>query len=90
MNNARHLLVTLAMAGAAVLGGCFGGGGDSATPSPVADPLAAVPDSATQSVAGTIDYLAELGRQPSETREAVDITAVVLPVSDTDEPRAVD
>ena len=68
------------------LAGCFGGG-DSDSPAP-ADPLAAVPASATQSVAGTVDYLNVLNQSPTETREAIDVTAVVLPTSDTSEPQA--
>ena len=66
------------------LAGCFGGGDSPAA----ADPLAAVPDSATQSVAGTVDYLNVLNQNPTETREAIDVTAVVLPTSDTTEPQA--
>ena len=68
------------------LAGCFGGG-DSDSPA-AADPLAAVPDSATQSVAGTVDYLNVLNQNPTETREAIDVTAVVLPTSDTTDPQA--
>ena len=68
------------------LAGCFGGG-DSDSPV-AADPLAAVPDSATQSVAGTVDYLNVLIQNPTETREAIDVSAVVLPTSDTTEPQA--
>ena len=79
----------LAAAAALALTGCFGGG-DSGTVDPPADPLAAVPDSAVQSVAGTVEYLAALNRNPSETREPIDITAVVLPTSDTTEPAAVE
>ena len=62
------------------LAGCFGGG-DSDSPVP-ADPLAAVPDNATQSVAGTVDYLNVLNQNPTETREAIDVSAVVLPTTD--------
>ena len=68
------------------LAGCFGGD-DGDAPVPV-DPLAAVPDSATQSVAGTVDYLNVLNQNPTETREAIDVTAVVLPTSDTTEPQS--
>ena len=79
----------LAAAAALALSGCFGGGGSDTVDVP-ADPLAAVPDSAVQSVAGTVEYLAALNRNPSETREPIDITAVVLPTSDTTEPAAVE
>ena len=84
-----HTLL-LAAAAALALSGCFGGG-DSEAPLPTpADPLASVPDSAIQSVAGTVDYLVALNKQPSDTREPIDITAVVLPTSDTTEPAALD
>lgn len=85
----KRLTSLLAVAAATVaLAGCFGGGDDNvAAP---ADPLAAVPDSAVQSVAGTVDYLAMLNKNPSDTREPIDVTAVVLPTSDTTEPAAVE
>ena len=79
------------VAAAAALAGCFGGGDDSPAPVPVpvpADPLAAVPDAATQSVAGTLDYLDTLSKNNTETREAIDVSAVVLPTSETTEPQA--
>ena len=69
------------------LAGCFGGGDDGDSPA-AADPLSAVPDSATQSVAGTVDYLNVLNQNQTETREAIDVTAVVLPTSDTTEPQS--
>lgn len=71
------------------LAGCFGDDDNNvAVPPAAADPLAAVPDSATQSIAGTVDYLNVLNQNQSETREAIDVTAVVLPTSDTTEPQA--
>lgn len=67
------------------LAGCFGDDdSDVAVP---ADPLAAVPDSATQSVAGLLDYLTVLNDNQSETREAIDVTAVVLPTIDNEESK---
>ena len=75
-------LATIALA----LAGCWGD--DSSDAPAVADPLAAVPDSAIQSIAGTVDYLNVLNQNQSETREAIDVTAVVLPTSDTTEPQA--
>ena len=85
----KRLNSLLAVAAATLaLTACFGGGDDEvAAP---ADPLAAVPDSAVQSVAGTLDYLAVLNKNPSDSREPIDISAVVLPISDTTEPSAVD
>ena len=68
------------------LAGCWG---DESSDTPVAaDPLAAVPDSATLSVAGTVDYLNVLNLNQTETREAIDVTAVVLPTSDSTEPQS--
>ena len=84
----RFTSLLLVAAATTALAGCFGGGGDDvAAP---ADPLAAVPDTAVQSVAGTLDYLAVLNKNPSDTREPIDISAVVLPTSDTTEPAAVE
>ena len=86
MTKAR-LSTWLALAAVSLaLAGCWGD--DSSDTPAAADPLAAVPDSATQSVAGTVDYLNVLNQNPSETREAIDVTAVVLPTSDTTEPQA--
>ncbi len=85
----KRLNSLLAVAAATLaLTACFGGGDDAAVVP--ADPLAAVPDSAVQSVAGTLDYLAVLNKNPSDSREPIDISAVVLPISDTTEPSAVD
>ena len=85
----KHFSSLLLVATATVaLAGCFGGGDDPVVVP--ADPLAAVPDSAVQSVAGTLEYLALLIKNPSETREPIDISAVVLPISDTTEPAAVE
>lgn len=85
----KPFTLLLAATSALALSGCFGGGDDDPVAVP-ADPLSAVPDSAVQSVAGTVDYLVALNRNPSDTREPIDITAVVLPTSDTTEPAAVD
>ncbi len=85
MNRLTSLLAVTAAA--LVLTACFGGGDDTVV---ALDPLAAVPESATQSVAGTVDYLAVLNKNPSDTREPIDITAVLLPTSDTTEPSAVE
>lgn len=84
MNRIKTLL-SVAVASVA-LAGCFGGDDYQATPP--ADPLAAVPDSAIKSVAGTLDYLNVLNQNPSDTREPIDVTAVVLPTSDDTEPTA--
>ena len=89
MNSSQRVLTIMALSAAAALAGCFGGGGDD-SPAPVvaADPLDAVPASATETVSGSLDYLQALVDKPSETREPLDVSAVVLPTSGTDEPRA--
>ena len=84
----RFIPLLMVATATVALVGCSGGGGDDVAAA--ADPLASVPDSAVQSVAGTVDYLAALNRNPSDTREPIDITAVVLPTSDTTEPAAVE
>lgn len=90
MNATQRVCLTTVLSAVAALSGCFGGGGDDTPPPPVtaADPLDAVPASATATVNGALDYLAALTDKPSETREPLDVSAVVLPTSDTDEPRA--
>ena len=86
MNRIKTLLSVSVAVASVALSGCFGGGdGDAVVP---ADPLASVPDSATQSVAGTVDYLNVLNQNPSDTREPIDVTAIVLPTSDDTEPTA--
>jgi PBP1b-binding outer membrane lipoprotein LpoB len=88
MINPRSKVLMMALVGSLALAGCLGGGGvDEVVPAP-ADPLAAVPDSALQTVAGTVDYLQLLNSLPSETREAIDVSNVVLPTSEIDEPVA--
>ncbi len=84
----KRLTTLLSLAAAAVaLSGCFGGGdGDSPA---AADPLASVPTTATETATGTVDYLNVLAMNQSDTREPIDVTAVVLPTSDDTEPLAV-
>ena len=84
----RFSSLLLVAAASMALTACFGGGSDDVAAA--ADPLAAVPDSAVQSVAGTVDYLAVLNKNPSDSREPIDISAVVLPTSDSTEPAAVE
>lgn len=90
----KQLSLTLAFASVALLGGCFGGGGDDSTPMPPppapvpapADPLAAVPESAKQSTDGLVAYLKTLSANTNDTREAIDVTGLTLPQSDSAEP----
>ena len=90
MIHQRIKVLALVLAGSLVLAGCFGGGGDDEIVPMPADPLAMVPDTALQTAAGTVDYQKLLVSLPSETREAIDVSAVVLPTSETAEPLAVD
>ena len=87
----KRLTTLLSLAAAATvtvaLSGCFGGGDDE--PAPAADPLAGVPTTATQTATGTVDYLNLLAMNQSDSREPIDVTAVVLPTSDDTEPLAV-
>ena len=81
----RLSLATAAGLACLSLSGCFGGGDDSP-----ADPLAAVPESATATTEGTVAYQQQLAAAAdADTREPIDVSAVVLPVSDTTEPVAV-
>ncbi len=86
MSPRTKILVLVAVSSLA-LAGC-GGGDDGVLPVP-ADPLAAVPDSALQTAAGTVEYQKLLNSMLSETREAIDVTALVLPTSETAEPLAI-
>lgn len=88
MTSQRLKLVGLALVSSLALAGCFGSDEDVA-PSP-ADPLAMLPDSAIQTAAGTVEYQQQLSKHASETREAIDVSEVVLPTSETAEPVAVD
>ena len=90
MIHQRIKVLALVMASNLALAGCFGGGGDDEIVPMPADPLAMVPDTALQTAAGTVDYQKLLVGLPSETREAIDVSAVVLPTSETAEPLAVD
>ena len=90
MNLQPCKLLSLAVAASLGLSGCFGGGGDDELVPTPADPLAMVPDTALQTAAGTVDYQKLLGSQLSDTREAIDVTTLVLPTSETAEPVAVD
>ena len=90
MISSRIKVLSMTLAASLALAGCFGGGGDDeAAPTPV-DPLTMVPDSALQNAAATVDYQKLLSKLLSETREAIDVSGVVLPTSETAEPVAVD
>jgi hypothetical protein len=72
---------------ALLVAGCGGGGGDDAAPPAATD---AVPDSASQSVAGLWRYLTALVRLQPEDKEALDVSAFEPPQPDDIEPETVD
>lgn len=71
-------------AAAAVLVGACGGGGSSA-----ADPLTAVPASASESSGGLIAYLKALTAQSSETRDPVSVEGLSPPKPDNTDPESI-
>lgn len=75
----------LALGSAALLAGCFGGGGDD-TPAVTES----VPASASASVGGFIDYLKQLVVASADMLEPVDVSGVTPPTDDTSEPTSVD
>jgi hypothetical protein len=69
-----------------VLAAC-GGGDAGSEPQAEADPLAAVPDQATQNAPAMVSYLASLSKALSEVREAIDLSALgSMFTSDSTEP----
>lgn len=73
---------------ALLLIGCGGGGGNDNPPA-ADDPLAAVPDSASASATGLVDYLKQLVavmQADADTREPVDAGKLVPPTPDNTEP----
>lgn len=84
----RHRWV-LALAAATVLLGACGGGGRDDDPVAPADPLAAVPESASQSSAGLVAYLWMLVNNKSETREPVTLDGFNPPRPENTEPEPV-
>jgi len=82
----RHLrkiaLATVAAAGL-VLAACGGNSNDGDNTPPV---TSAVPDSASQSVGGFIDYLMKLVVSAADMLDPVDVSAVTAPTSETSDP----
>lgn len=75
-----------ALGTALLLAACGGGGGD-ATPALSGSP-SAVPDSASRSVAGMVDYMQSLAQSPSDTGDPLDVSAYAPPRPDDTEPTA--
>lgn len=79
----RKILISALLA-AAVLSAC--GGGDDGPP-PATEQ---VPNSASQSVAGFVDYLKRLVVASADMLEPVDVSSVTPPTSDSTDPETVD
>ena len=80
----RKILIS-ALVVAAVLSACGGGSDDGPPPA-----TSQGPDSASQSVAGCVDYLKHLVVASADTLEPVDVSAVMPKSDDVLEPVAVD
>ena len=81
----RVAKAAVAIATAAFLSGCFGGGDNDDNNSSV---TSEVPASASQSIAGFISYLKELVVASADMLEPVDITTVTAPADNMSEPEA--
>jgi hypothetical protein len=77
----------LAVAALALSLGACGGSSESVA---VADPLAEVPASASQSSAGMAGYMGALAAMPSDSREPVSVDNFNPPKPDDTEPEAVE
>ena len=81
----KRIAFLAAVAAVASLAGC-GGGGSSSAPVAATD---AIPASATQSAQGLTNYLVDLSKDDSETKDPLDLSNFVPATSDTDEPQPV-
>jgi predicted small lipoprotein YifL len=77
----KKLTLSCVAAASLALAACGGGG----SPPAATD---AVPDSASQSSQGMVDYLLALAKDKSETKEALDVSKWIAPTSETEEPVA--
>jgi hypothetical protein len=75
------------LAVALVLAACGGGGSDAAPPQ-AADPLLAIPASASQSVPGMVSYLQSVQPLDAESRDPVSLDAYSAPIAEVMEPIA--
>lgn len=77
----------ISLAASFVLVAC-GGGGDHEPAPPAVNQV--VPASASNSVAGLLDYLTELVKAAADTLEPVSLAGVQPVTTETEEPRAID
>ena len=76
-----------ALAAAALVGACGGGGSDAV---PVPPATSQVPPSASTSVDGFVSYLKDLVASAADMLEPVDVSGVIPPTDDVGEPPKVD
>ncbi len=81
-------MAALAVLMAATLAACGGNDDPAPTPAPAPPPAAAIPESATASVAGLIAFVSSLLGTPESTAEPLVVGDITLPTSDTTEPNA--
>ena len=82
----RNLKVLAGLVVVLSIAACGGGSDDAPV---AADPLAAVPPSASQTSTGLNDYMGALAAMPSETRDPVALDSFSPPKPDDAEPQAV-
>jgi hypothetical protein len=77
----KKLTLSSVAAASLLLAAC--GGGDGGSPPAATD---AVPETASRSSQGMVDYLLALAKDKTETKEALDVSKWVPPTSETEEP----
>lgn len=87
----RKLALVMPLTAALLLAACGGGGGGGdGTPPQAADPLAEVPASASQSVAGMMSYMDSVTKSTAaDARDPVSLLNYMPPQDDQAEPMAV-
>jgi hypothetical protein len=83
----QQMLRAAPLAAALVLAAC-GGGGYDAPPPQAADPLLAIPASASQSVPAMVSYLQSVHPLDAEARDPVSLDAYSAPIAEDMEPVA--
>jgi hypothetical protein len=83
----QQMLRAAPLALALVLTAC-GGGGYDAPPPQAADPLVAIPASASQSVSGMVSYMQSVQPLDAEAHDPVSLDAYSAPIADEMEPIA--